>query len=155
MWWRSVRAEPQSTARQAGPSPRSPRGMTSQRIFDESVFLDDAAFDEMLLNDPVQNFRRDGVIPGAFRVHDRNRAVLAHAQAVGLRPENARLAFGEAELFQAFLQVFPRFKPFVTRGALRFRRIRTKKNMPPDIGDLEFVHSLGQLLLDFMFHRSI
>ena len=58
----------------------------AKRVFGEAVFLDDLAFDEMFLNDALEDFRRAGVVPSSLGIDDRYGAACANAEAVGLGP---------------------------------------------------------------------
>src|SRR5947209_5757545 len=59
----------------------------------------EAAGDEVLLNDPLEDWRIAPGVPRAFRIDDRDRSAFANAQAVGLRAENAAL-LGQTELLR-------------------------------------------------------
>ena len=50
-----------------------------ERIAREAQILDDAPADQVFLNDALSVFRRHEAIPGAFRIHDRRRAIRADA----------------------------------------------------------------------------
>ena len=52
---------------------------------------DEAATNQMLLNDPLELGRIASAVPRTFRVHDGDGPTLANAQAVGFRAKNAAL----------------------------------------------------------------
>ena len=108
--------------RQPGATRPNPQSIT-QRIFGEGELFDGTAFDQMLLNYSFQNFRRNGVIPDSFRIDDGDRTLLANAEAVGLRAEDAVFTFRDSEFFEAALEVVPGFNGYFSFRAFRFRLV--------------------------------
>src|SRR4051812_13016369 len=78
-----------------------------ERVLGDEEFLDDAAADEMLLDDPLEHRRIAPAVPRTFRIDDGDRSALANLQAVHFRSQNAALV-GESKLLQTFLQEIPR-----------------------------------------------
>ena len=71
------------------------RESSMKRIFCEGKFRHDVAADEMFLDDAFQNFRRAGMIPGAFRINDGDGAACADAEAAGLGAIDERVGADE------------------------------------------------------------
>ena len=99
--------------------------------------------DEVLLNNSLQHFRSGGVIPHPFRVHHRDRSILANAQAVRLRPVDNVLSLDQPEFGEAAFEIRPRRFNNLGRSALRRGLVGTKKDVPIDAADPE----AGGLLL--------
>src|SRR5439155_20643386 len=78
---------------------------------------DDAAANQMLLDDPLEDGRIALRVPRAFRIHDGDRAALADPQAVRFRPQNAAL-LGEAELLEPAPEKTPRGEAAILPAAL-------------------------------------
>src|SRR5262245_47528685 len=95
------------------------------------------AFDEMFLNDSFKDFGCDGVVPGAVRINDGDRTLLANAETVGLRAKHAVVRPREAQFFETALEVVPGLDTDLLRSALRLGLIRAKKDVPSDVLDLE------------------
>jgi uncharacterized protein len=100
-----------------------------QRVGGDQVFFDDAAGDEMFLNDLLEDFRRATHVPSPFGIHDCDRASLADAKAIGFRPRDAA-RFGELELHEPFLEILPGGETDLLVATFRFRLIAAKKDMP-------------------------
>ena len=84
----------------------------------------------MLLNDAFEHFRRRGVIPRPFRIDDGDRALLAHAQAIGLCAVDAVLAFRDSQLFEPALEVLPAIRWFLlVRRAFRLGLVGAEEDM--------------------------
>src|SRR5512133_2266764 len=96
------------TARTFSASAAQDRG--EKRILREGKLHDRFPADEMLLDDLFQHGRRAGVIPDRLGIHDRNRPLRAHAQAVDLGAIHERAGTGEFEFLEPALEVFPRFQ---------------------------------------------
>src|SRR6185295_7931359 len=79
---------------------------------------DDAAADEMFLDDPLEHRRVALAVPRAFGIDDRDRSAFANPQAVGLGAQDAALV-DEAERLQPRLQVLPGREPPLLLAALR------------------------------------
>ena len=94
----------------------------------DQVFTNDAPGNQVFLNNPFEHRRIALAVPGAFRVHDRNRTALADAEAVGFRAKDAAL-FGELQLFETTLQKTPCGQAPVLVAAFGFGLIAAKKNV--------------------------
>ena len=99
----------------------------------DQMLGDHAAGDQMLLNNPFEHGRIALAVPGAFRVHDRNRTTLADAEAVGFGAKDAAL-LGELQLFETPLQKRPCGEAALLLAALGFGLIAAEKNMAPRDG---------------------
>src|SRR6266498_1865163 len=95
----------------------------------DQTLLDDAAGDEMFLNDPFQHGRIALTVPCAFGIDDGDRSAFTDAQTVRLRAENAAL-LRQSELLEPPFQEVPRGKPAIFLAALGLGLIATQKNMP-------------------------
>src|SRR5690606_15065149 len=117
---RARRSPPEATSgRRPGPPAEANRSAVRLELIDgERVVGDGAAADQVLLDDALEDLVGGGMVPGAFGVDDGDGTLLADAQAVRLRPVDARLALNEAQLGQALLQVVPGCDRFGLRGAL-------------------------------------
>jgi hypothetical protein len=54
-------------------------------------FLDDAAADQVFLDDSLEHGRITLAVPHPFWINDGDRSALANAQTVGFRPQDAAL----------------------------------------------------------------
>lgn len=99
-------------------------------MFTDQTIGDDAATDEMFLNDALEHRRIARAIPGTFRVHDRDRPALTDAQAVRLRTQDAAL-LGELELFEPTPEELPGRETTLFLAAFRLRLIAAEKEMTP------------------------
>ncbi len=86
---------------------------------DQELF-DDLAVDQMLLDNPLEDWWVTLTVPGAFGIDHRDGAPQTNAKAIRLGPKDAT-GLGEFQLIQAFLQVVPRRQRscFVTAFWLR------------------------------------
>ena len=91
--------------------------------------LDDAAADEMLLDDSLEDGRIALPVPGALRIHDRDRTAFADPEAIGLRPQDPA-PLGQTELLQPCLQVFPGCDAAILVAAFRLGLLAAEKNVP-------------------------
>ena len=96
----------------------------------DQVVTDDAAGNEVFLNDSFQHGRVALAVPRTFRVDDGNRTPFADAEAVGLGAKDAAL-LGELQLFEPPLQERPCGKATVLVAAFWFALIAAEKNMAP------------------------
>jgi len=94
----------------------------------DQVLTDDAAGDQVFLNDSLQNGRVAFAVPSTFRVHNRNRTTFTDAQAVRFGAKDAAL-FREPQLLQTTLQEIPRGEAAILVTAFRFRLIAAEKDM--------------------------
>src|ERR1043166_9550907 len=94
------------------------------------MLLDDAAVDQMLLDDALEDGRIARGIPRAFGVDDGDRPAFADPQAVRLRAEDAPL-LRQPELLQSPLEKLPRGETAILVAALRVRLIAAEKDVPP------------------------
>ena len=94
----------------------------------DQVFTDDAAGDQVFLNDPLQYGRVALAVPGTFRVYDRNRPTLADAEAVGFGAKDAAL-FREPQLLETALEEIPRGEAALLVTTFRFRLIAAEKDV--------------------------
>src|SRR2546423_838605 len=86
----------------SGPLVQSPRAIPLSassalpaRISRETVFFDDSAVDQMLLNDALQHRRGAGVVPSTFGINDGDWPVRADTEAIYLAAVNQRLRSDE------------------------------------------------------------
>jgi len=105
----------------------------------------------MLLDDPLDHFRRDRVIPGSFRVDHRYGTLLADAQAIRLRSVNTLIAGQQTQLSQAPFQILPGFESCFLRRALRLGLIAAQKYVAADAANLQALRNLNQA---FVTHAS-
>src|SRR6185436_15351378 len=96
--------------------------MRDQRVHD------DAAADQMFLDDPLENRRVALAVPGAFGVDDGNRPAFTDAQAVRLGSQDATL-FGQPKLLEAPLQEVPCRKAAILVAAFRLGLIAAEKDV--------------------------
>src|SRR4030095_16616915 len=78
-----------------------------QRVPREAEILDDAAADEMFLDDPFRVLRGHVAIPRPLGVDDGGRALRADAQAVALRPIAGAVRTGDVQVLHPPLDVLP------------------------------------------------
>src|SRR5258708_28963883 len=74
----------------------------------EAQILDDAATDEVFLDDAFCIVRRHTSIPCPFRIHDADGAAGAHAQALAPGPVAGPVGARDVELLHPPLEVLPR-----------------------------------------------
>ena len=79
--------------------PRSKR-CASEAISGESVFGDNLAFDEVLLDDLFEDFGSAGVIPDGFGIDDGDGASGADAEAIDFAAIDERFRAGQVEFFE-------------------------------------------------------
>src|SRR5262245_5648138 len=94
------------------------------------MFVDDAACDQVFLDDSFKYWRIAVAIPGTFWVHHRDRSPFADAQAVRFRAKDAPL-LRELQLLQSPLQELPGGKAALFVAALRIRLIAAQKDVTP------------------------
>src|SRR5579864_3775546 len=95
----------------------------------EQIFAHGLPADQMLLNDPLDYWRRAGMIPGAIRIDHGDGALLADAEAIGFGPVNATFAPGKSQFRQAQLQIIPGRATFLARRALRLRLVGAEEDV--------------------------
>ena len=100
----------------------------------------------MLLDDSLQHFRRDVVIPDAFRIDDGDGTLLADPQAVRLSAIDAMLARQQAKLREALFQIIPGNDGDIPGGAMRLGRVRAKQDVASDFPNLQVRCNLSQTL---------
>jgi hypothetical protein len=120
-----------------------------KRISREDVFFDDLAFDEVFLDDALQNFGCAGVIPDAFGINDSDGTVHANAETIRFCAKNDRVvALAHAEFFEAIFEVFPGFDAVLLRAALRFGLVGAKKDMAMEFADSQGLNFLLQFFVE-------
>jgi hypothetical protein len=116
----------------------------------DQVFTQNAAGDQMFLDDSLQHRRIALSVPSTFRVDDCNRTTFADAQAVGFGAKDAAL-FGELQLFETPLQERPCGEATLLLAAFRFGLIAAEKNMAPRDGHTDagrdFSLGIGHLVV--------
>src|SRR6266511_787716 len=115
----------------------------------ERVLFDDPPTDQVLLNDPLQHLGRAGVVPDALGVDDRDRAMHADAQAVGLGTIDAAVRERESQLLEALLEIVPRLDARLFGGALWLCLVAAQKDMARVVAD----HVLRDLVLKLFLQR--
>ena len=126
--WPSLPASPRRSS-SALPFRCSKLPVHREPALGDKVLGDNAAAQEVLLDDPLQHRRVARAVPGAFRVDDRDRPALANPQAVGLRAEDAA-ALGELQFAQAPLQVGPSLETAFLLAALRHALVAAEQDVP-------------------------
>src|SRR6266446_1012369 len=101
---------------------------------------------QVFLDDPFEDLGGAGVIPDAFRIHDRDGAVHAHAQAIDLAPVDQRFRACEFQILQSLLQKFPRGERLLPGRALGLGLVCAKENVPLVNGKPERARCRFQLL---------
>jgi hypothetical protein len=99
-------------------------------MFTDQAIGDDPPFDEMFLNNALENRGITFSVPGTFGVHDSNGAAFADAQAVRLRAQDAAL-LRQLQLLEAPLEELPRRKAALLVAALRLCLVAAEKDVPP------------------------
>ena len=99
----------------------------------DEVIDDDAAADEMIVDDALEDRRIAAPIPRALGIDDRDRSTFADAQAIRLRAENAAL-LRQTEFLQPPLEKLPRGEPAFLLTAFRIGLIAAEKNVAPRNG---------------------
>src|SRR3977135_898963 len=94
---------------------------------DERI-VDDAAGDQMFLDDPLEHRRIAVRVPRAFGIDDGDRAAFADAKTVRFRPQNAAL-LGKTELLEPALEKVPRGQDAIFLAAFRVRLIAAEKDV--------------------------
>ena len=98
----------------------------------------------MLLDDSLQHFRRNVVVPDAFRIDDGDGTLLTDPQAVRLGAIDAMLARQQAQIREAFFQIIPGNDGDISRGAMRIGLVRAKENVATDLPNLQVRCNLSQ-----------
>ena len=116
---------------------------------DEQV-LDDAAADQMFLDDSFERGWIAFAIPRAFGVDDGDWAALTDFEAVGLRAQDAAL-IGQSQLGEATFQEVPRRHAAFHVTALGLGLLGAEKDVPPRDRNADSVRDveqrIGHLLL--------
>src|SRR5438093_6260176 len=122
-----------------------------QRITREAQVLDDAAADEMFLDNALRILRRHTAVPRAFRIHDADRPIRTDAQALAFRPVERTAGAGEVQLLQPLLQVRPGFL-----AAFEIRAIwaQAKKEMTRQFPDAEHRRRLNRRFVLLFRHAD-
>ena len=97
--------------------------------------------DQVLLDDGLEHRRVALAVPGAFRIHDRNRTALTDPKAVGLGAENAAPLL-QAEFLQAPFEEIPGRQPTFLLAAFRVGLIAAEKDVAARLGDADRLGSL-------------
>src|SRR5438034_7440873 len=114
--------------RRQGRGRARPRRLLLETMDGNELVFDDAAGDEVFLNDALEDRRIAFAIPGALGIHDGDRTAFADAETVRLRAQNSTL-LGQAELLETPLQKIPRREPAILLAAFRRGLIAAKKNV--------------------------
>src|SRR4051794_1076726 len=114
-----------------------------ERMILDQVLADDAALDQMLLDDLFENRRIAGPVPGALRVDDGNRTALADPKTVRLGAQDAALV-RQSKLLQTALQELPGGEAPLLVAALRGGLIAAEKDVTARDTDAD---RTGDLLL--------
>jgi hypothetical protein len=96
----------------------------------EEEFADDAALEQVFLDDAFEVFWVGGVVPDAFGVDDGDWALETDAQAVRAGALNDVLRAGEAEFFEATFKKLPGGEARFAAAALGFTGICAQEDMP-------------------------
>jgi len=99
-------------------------------MFTNQAVRDDAPFDEMFLNDALEDRRIARAVPHAFRIDDGNRTAFADTQTIGFRAQDAAL-LRQLQLLQPPLEELPRGKAALLVAALRLCLIAAEKDVAP------------------------
>jgi len=126
---------------------------SGQGLSREDEVLNRNASDEMFLDDALQHVWSDGVIPGSIRIHDRDGALFANSQTVGLGAVNTVFALIEIQFLKSLLQVIPRFKTDFAGGTFRLCRIGAEKYMAADLSNAKVCGDFSELLFDVGTHE--
>lgn len=114
--------------------------------------LDDAAADEMLLDDALDRLGVGVAIPNAVGVYEQDRPALTDAQTVGLGAEDAGRAGVdraiELKFFEASLEIVPGNDTVFLRAALRLGCVGADKDVLIDAVDREAADALGEATVD-------
>lgn len=84
----------------------------------------------MFLDDLFEHVRGAGVVPDGFWIDHCDRALEANAEAICFGAEHERFRIGEAQLFEAGLEVVPGDQAVLFGAALRFGLVGTKEDVP-------------------------
>lgn len=104
---------------------------------------DDAASDQMFVDDSVQDLWRAVAVPDAVRVNHRDRALHADAQAPGFGAVDPPGGARETHRLEPALEVFPGAMSHFGGCAFRLGRIHAQENVPLRGADAEHVGSGG------------
>src|SRR5262249_32623141 len=100
--------------------------VVAERVLRENPLSNRFSFNQVLLHELGNAFRRHAVIPGSFGINDHGRAMAADAQATDFGAITGIRTGSESVIFDLLLEHFPGSKP-------RFRRTaagpRAKKDM--------------------------
>lgn len=94
----------------------------------DPVFFYGNAFDEVFLDNHLENCFITGSIPDVIRIDDGNRTIGTDAKAVGLCAKDSSV-FCKARFVQPSLQVFPGLIAFLARAAFVFCLIAAEKDV--------------------------
>jgi len=97
----------------------------------ETDFVQDAAGDEVLLDNSLEHGRVTAVIPRPFRVDQSDGTPGADAEATDFAAIHQALRFHEAEFLEPAFQEFPGRQTCRRVAATRFGRVRAEQDMPP------------------------
>ena len=100
----------------------------------------------MLLDDSLQHFRRDVVVPDAFRIDDGDGTLLADPQAVRLGAIDAMLPRQQAQIRKSLFQIIPGKDGGISGGTMRLGLVRAKENVAADPPNLQVGCDLSQTL---------
>lgn len=118
------------------------------------MFLDWGAADDVFLEDALDHFGSDRVIPDAVGIDDCDGAVLADAEAVGFGSEDAFGALHEAEFREALFEVVPTGDAGVFVAAFGLGLVCAEEDMAADGSDAEIRGDLDETLFVVGSHRN-
>ncbi len=121
--------------------------LSRERVDAENKFLNRLSADQVFLNDALDHFRGDRMVPDAVGIDHRDRALFANLQAIGFRSIDAVVALVQPDLDQPLLQILPGRIGHLMWSALRFGLIRAKKDVALEMPDSKRAGFLREVLL--------
>jgi len=105
---------------------------------------DDAALEQVLLDDAFQDGGGAGVIPYTARIDDGYRAANADAQTVGFGAIDQGIRAGQIQFLEAALEEFPGFKAGFFGAALWLGLVGAKEDVAGVMGQAQGLDGLAQ-----------
>jgi hypothetical protein len=117
-------------------------GRGRQGPLEECLIRHNLIVDQMFLDDPLNYGGSGGFVPDAFGVDHHDRALLADAEAIGLRTEDATGAFCrglvQSEFLQPPFEVVPGGEAIGFVAAERFGLVGADQDVAIDMVESEF-----------------
>jgi hypothetical protein len=114
-----------------------------ERMQIDQEFLDNAAANQVLLNDAFEHRRVARPVPRPFRIDDCDRPAFADTKTVRFRPQDASLIL-ELQLLEASLQEVPGGKTAFLLATLRGRLVAAEKKVATSLANADRAGGLAE-----------